>query len=258
MAETTATETKKTVVEKIDIAQSVIEHESFEHIIDSKFIPSSELCGIVSDLLRSIYGDFEGCTFDLIPNRQMQGQFIPTFTLYFNHKDPATSTLPFACSKEIKEANVKNDTLRRTRIFDDKINHGDRYYLTQNGIDGLEPFIMNAFRKSDGTVNWGNVVADVADPMSSPFAGGVQLQYTKVEFIDPARMVEAIYGKVDKNDIKWVYDVRLLKSMPTMSFNGQQPVTNYMLAIERVCEPEVMALCNKLGIRFSNGLNIIR
>jgi hypothetical protein len=242
----TATETREKLVIK------VAEHEKFDHIMDSKYLSSNDLCSIISDLFRSVYADYEGCKF-IIP----QGTNIPTISIFFNHREIKDSTLTYACSKEIADEKTKNPTLRSTRLFQDRLINGDRYYLTEDGQDGLAPFVFEnrSFFKGDGSVNWGKLVSEVADPVSY----GVPLQFTQVSYLDPVKLLELIYGKTDENGVSWVYGVRVMRSVPTVSMFGQGNVAaNMMLAIERVCEPEVEKLAKTLGLSVQSGLNIIR
>ena len=228
----------------------VEEHEKFAHIMDAKYLSSTELCGIISGLFKEIYADYEGCTFD-IP----KGTNIPTISLFFNHRDVNLGSLPTACSKDVVDEKTKNATLRSTRSFQHRVNNGDRFFLTDEGKEGLAPFVLDSknFYQKDGNVNWGKIVTDVADLNT-----GVPMQYTKVSFIDPAKIMELIFGKKDADDTSWIYGVRIIRSIPTFSVVGAVASENFMLAIERVCEEEVIRLSNQLGLAVTSGLNIIR
>lgn len=244
MSETNNTEKKETFEIVVE------EHEKFAHIMDSKFLSSTELCGIISELFKEIYADFEGCKFE-IP----QGTNIPTIALFFNHRDVNLGSLPTACSKDVVDEKTKNATLRSTRVFQHRLNNGDRYFLTDEGKEGLAPFVMDSrnFFQKDGNVNWGKIVSEVADPNA-----GVPMQYTKVSYLDPAKIMELIFGKKDGDGTSWVYGVRIIRSIPTFSVIGNVASENFMLAVERVCEEEVIRLSQQLGLSVASGLNIIR
>ena len=151
---------------------------------------------------------------------------------------------------------AKNNTLRSTRNFTSRYQNGDKFFLTDDAKSGLAPFFFDNLRsiyKGNGELNWDKISGEVAET-----SYGMQQQYTKVSFIDPAKVAEAIFGKVDEDGVKWVYGVRILRSVPSISMNGTNVATNYMLAIERVCEAEVFKLAQSLGIGVNSGLNIIR
>ena len=233
---------------------SVDEHEKFDHISDSKFVSSTDFCGLVSQLF-NIYADFEGCSYEVVPGTNSH-----MIALYFNHKLAGTDTVledgrGIAITKDAG-VSARNNTLRSTRNFLNRYNNGDRFFLTEDAKSGLAPFLFDQNRslyKANGEVNWDKVVQEVADGNY-----GMPQQYTKVSFIDPAKVAEMIYGKVDEDGTKWVYGVRVLRSVPTISIGGSNVTTNFMLAIERVCENEVFKLAQSLGVGVNSGLNIIR
>ena len=233
---------------------TVDEHEKFDHISDTKFVSSTDFCGLVSQMFNT-YADFEGCSYEVVPGTNSH-----MIALYFNHKLAGTDTQPedgrgIAITKNA-DSSAKNNTLRSTRNFMNRYNNGDKFFLTEDGKSGLTPFLFDQNRslyKGNGEVNWEKITQEVADGNY-----GMPQQYTKVSYIDPAKVAEAIYGKVDNDGTKWVYGVRVLRSIPTIALGGNNVSTNFMLAIERVCESEVMKLAQVLGVGVNSGLNIIR
>lgn len=232
----------------------VAEHETFDHIMDAKYISSAEFCGIVSSVLSQIYADYEGCAFEIAQNNFNT----PVIKLFFNHKDRRNNPdAVYACSKDTDDQKTKNQTLRSMRSYQNRLLNADKYFLTDEGKDGLSQFLIDnrAIFKQDGSVNWGKVVTEIADPQAPM---GVPMQYTQVSSIDPVRLLELIYGKKDENDVNWIYGIRVMRSIPTYSMMGANVSANFMLAIERVCEPELTKLANSLGLNVQTGLNIIR
>lgn len=241
------TEKKENTTFEIGVAV----HEKFEHITDAKFVSSTEFCAVVSQLF-SLYEDFEGCSFDVMPgtNNHM-------ISLYFNHKmvdaDPETHTIAITRDTGVS---AKNNTLRSTRNFTNRLYNGDKFYLTKDGKEGLRPFFAannRSIYKANYEINWDKVTLEVADSNM-----GMPQQYTKVTFLDPAKIAEAIYGKTDEDGVTWLYDVRVLRSFPSIAMNNGNASNSFMLEVRRVCEPEVIKLCQKFGIGTSSGLNIIR
>lgn len=232
---------------KFCISELIQEHETFDHISDSKFTTSIDFCERVSALFSKIYADYEGCDFGFLP-----GSNLPAISLYFNHKEDSSAVLPFACSKEDTSDKSSNSTLRSTRSYNRRLISGDRYYLTDEGR-GLEEFIFDNFFIPKGhtkEVNWSKLVSEVADPN---FA--VPQQYTEVKYLDAAKLAEVIYGAFD-GATEWVYGVRIMRSIPSFSMMGAS--TNYAIAIERVSKTEVERLAKQYGLNTKAGLNIIR
>ena len=241
--------------EKEVLKIQVKEHSKFDHITDAKFLPSKELCESISELFRNVYADYEGCVMEVMPGTQL-----PMISLFFNHKEISGTSLAYACSKSIDDE-TKNTTLRSLRLNERMLKQGDRYYLTDEGKSGLEDFLIrNGSLLNNGKINWGKIVADVADPNVGYLGyGTTPMQYTKVSFIDPAAVAKAIYGEKDEDGTKWVYGIRILRSLPTVAMlPGQQVSNSWMLALERVCEQEVNKLAMMAGFSVNSGLDIIR
>ena len=248
-----------TVVEdaksKFVINELITEHEKFEHIADRKFISSTDLCTMVSAVLQNVYSDYEGCNFDILP-----GSNIPIIKVYFNHRNQVKKTadgeeLPFACTKENTDTKTVNTTLRSTRSYNSRLLNGDRYFLTEEGR-GLGEFVIDApnFKTKDNEVIWNKITSEVAD---GNFASNQQ--YTMVTALSAAKIVEAIFGRTDADGISWVYDVFILRSIPSYTMFSQGVSTaGYMLSIERVSENEVLKLAKQFGLSLNSGLNIIR
>lgn len=253
MSTTTNTSTENAEKKDFSIADLMLEHEKFEHISDSKFVSSSELCSVISGVFANVYSDYEGCNFEFLP-----GSNVPTITLFFNHKNEIKTIdgvqLPFACSKEDTENRAINNTLRSTRNYSSRLVNGDRYFLTDEG-NGLKDFIIDnaQFYRKDGSVVWSKLVSEVADGNFN-----VPMQYTQVKCLDPAKLVELIYGKKDSDGISWVYGVRVMRSIPSYTMITGMSTSGYMLAIERVSQDEVEKLARQFGLNASYGLNIIR
>lgn len=246
--------TTETGEKKFCISELIQEHETFEHIMDAKFLTSTKLCELISAMFSNIYADYEGCNMEFLP-----GSNTPSITLFFNHKN-TDSALPFAFSKEDTDNKTTNSTLRSTRSFNNRLINGDKYYPTDKGY-ALEEFLFdnNNFyvTNKDGkrTPNWGKLIAEVADG-NFQFMN-VPQQYTQVRCLDPGKIVEAIFGRFDGNS-EWVYGIRIIRSIPSFTMNGGVANSNFVVAIERVSKNEVDSLAKQFGLNTNAGLNIIR
>ena len=205
--------TTETGEKKFCISELIQEHETFEHIMDAKFLTSTKLCELISAMFSNIYADYEGCNMEFLP-----GSNTPSITLFFNHKN-TDSALPFAFSKEDTDNKTTNSTLRSTRSFNNRLINGDKYYPTDKGY-ALEEFLFDNnnlyVTNKDGKriPNWGKLIAEVADG-NFQFMN-VPQQYTQVKCLDPGKIVEAIFGRFDGNS-EWVYGIaKLLKEYQRM------------------------------------------
>lgn len=230
----------------------VLEHERFDHIVDEKFVTSGEFCKKVSELFRSIYSDYEGCCYEV--NQQGLG----TIGLFFNHAEITDENRKAAITRIIPEdSGINSDVVRRIRTNDFRSKNGDRYFLTKEGKEGLDDFVIpNMVNYKTGKVQWDKITAEVAN--GTAYYGQPPVVYTKVSLIDPGKIAALIYGETDEEGEHWVYDVVRLSSMPMVGNIGGNFESQYMLKIRRVYEPEVVKLSNQMGVSLANGINITR
>ena len=115
----------------------VASHETFNYLTKTSYIDSVSLCKKVSDLFKAAYADCYGSTFDVVP-----GQNAFMISLYFDHDNHGDDVV--AVSRDATTSNERNSTLKRTRSFARRLAEGDRFHITQDGISGLTPFMMEA------------------------------------------------------------------------------------------------------------------
>ena len=238
--------------EQVKFEINVKEHPEFEYICKRSLMTSVELCSLISDLFKEVYADFEGTTFEMIPNTN---NFM--VCLHFNHKNTDGSPLATACTKEIDDGKTKNETLRRIRIYDARIKEGEKYYLTEEGKQGIAKFLQDnraLYKDKNNSPRWDKIVGEVADPASVNMYGAVSMQYTKVSYIDPTKVIEEIYGSTDKDGNRLCYNISIIGSVPTMNNNKI-----FRLGIDVISEKNLVEYANRngLGNMYSN-LNIIR
>lgn len=223
-------------------------NEPFDFVEEGLYVTSNDLCAATAAIFREIYEDFYGASFEVIPNTNVY-----TLSLYFDHYDHTGIT---AVSKDAGTDDVKNNTLRSTRRHWRHINEGDRYQITEAGKQ-LKQFLFSANEARRNLLNgndakWDVICTEVAEPSTI----GVSKQLTKISYISPVKIVEAIYGKeVDGDQVE--YNVDLKRSVPTFSMGGQ--VNNFILRVSRIKTKNIMKLAEQCGIQMQqNGLNIIR
>lgn len=236
-------------VYKINVKSS----ENFCPTSAGKYIDSTEFCRKVNNILKAAYSDCVGTTFEPVPGTN-------TFMIcaYFDHLNHGSDVT--AVTKKQEDENTRNSTLRMTRAYNRRLQEGDKYHMTPEGKDGLKDFILNPGEargiyqqgKNGLQVNWGKICTDLADSSY----GVAPQQYTKISFFDCAKLAAVIYGEEDEDGNPVEYGVRILRSLPT--YNGVNGGTGYMLEVDRVSRNAVIELCNKFGIGYQPGLNIIR
>lgn len=242
---------------KVESLLKVTQHDSFDGIVEVKYISAKELCETVSSIFKQIFGDFEGCTLDGVP-----GTNTIEIKLFFNHNDNLNG-LPACCTKEIDNAGTTNTLLAQTRRYNARMTYGDRYFVTEEGQATLAPLLINnnsTFK--NGAPQWGKICSEVADPAGQNMFNPIKQQYTVISFIDPTKIIELIYGTEatdeNGNSLNWVYNIRLVNSAPTIGNRNANTPANWMLAIDRISEEETEKLARRYGINMGNGLNIVR
>ena len=230
---------------------NINDHEKFNGLVETKYISSNELCKLVAEIFRSVYADFEGCRFEI----NQQG--LPFISLFFNHSEPDEKDRVNGVTRTVqdKTGTLKNETVRRIRQHDTNNRVGDRYFLTEEGSSGIGKFIHDFYiNKKDGKINWDKITAEVSQRQT--YYGQPPVSLTQVSMLDPNKLVTEIYGSTDEEGNNIVYSVNLMKSVPQQVGMGLQ--AQFFLAIQKVSEKEVVALCNQLGVAPNQGLDIIR
>lgn len=231
---------------------SVLEHEEFPKAYEGYFVKSTNFCKMVSAFFRTVYSDFEGCTLEFTERNR------PYLALYFNQREeaPTNGTVAATC-RFSPESNTGNGVLDRRRQMDGWMKYGDRYYLTEEGKEGLEDLLLPEAFDQKRRVNWGKIVAPVSYTNNQPYAPKTP-QYTKVNFISMDAICDMIYG-VQSEDGKHVHSVSVLYSLnPTAP--GIAVSRCFMLRVDRMNDTELREIAqNDLGFMIGgNDINIVR
>jgi len=223
----------------------VDQHYDFDAIADTKFITSNELCKMISDLLKNVFADYEGCMFEV--NQGME----PTIALVFNHGDYSNSELSCACerlgSKQV--GNTIIDNARRRDLYN---RNGDRFYLTEDGQDFVKQYITRRMY-NNGNLDYKRIVSEIVDRGQVNMAFQQQFnQFTKVSYVSIDRLCALLFGTDEENGDRAEYMVSV--SAP---INSGYNTVNYVLNITKVSAKEISNFCNKIGVNMQS-LNIIR
>lgn len=222
-----------------------VETEDFNGIATTKYVTSSDLCKIATDLFKGVFDDCEGSTFDIIGN-------YPTLAIIFNHGiyDEGARV---ACAREVT-IDAHSSVIQRVRNRDSLLLHGDRYFLTEDGKEAFRDLVsFQAY--NNGKPNWGKVVNEFSENNQQRMFGyGNVPQYTKIGYIDPAKFASLIWGKEDKEGNSVEYIVSIVRALN----NGVpgMPPSNYMLSITQISAKELQATYEKLG--FGSFSSIVR
>lgn len=243
MSENQNNEEKKK--ERVPFKVEIDEHYEYDSIAASKFLTSNKFCKMVSDLLRNVFADYEGCMFET--NQGME----PTISLIFNHADHTGSELPCACTR-VGASQVGNTIIDRGRARDNFIKNGDRFYLTEDGQDFVKSLIARRFY-NNGNINFKTIVGEITDrgPVNIQFQPQ-ENRYTKVSYISIDRLCALLFGTNEENGDRVEYT-----SNVAAPINTGYGSANYVLNITRISAKELSSFCNEIGINMQ-ALNIIR
>ena len=229
------------------------EHQPFDGVADCKFITSSELQKLASELFRGVFADFEGCLFE-VWNNQNRGGFLEShISLLFNHGNYPGERVACEIPENKRTGSTAIDFQRR---HDHQMRDGDRYYLTADGKDAIES-LLTPMRFNHGKIDWKGIVSEWSETNTMMY--GVKApQYTKVSFIDLNNLCRLIFGDKDENGEKVEYQVSIVGAM-NAPYPGMMPnmMSNYMLSITRVSEKQIKSLYEKLGF-VTSASNVVR
>ena len=229
-----------------------IEPSKFLPDAESKFVTSLELCQDTRDIFKAAFADFYGCKFEIL-----QGTGVPMITLLFSHVEaPEGQTVATAPSSA---KTTGSSVIDKTRSRDHLMKEGDRYVLTEDGLDIIKPLLLPHFvNRNTGKVDLKRIVSPIADiNQSSMFAPANAVQLTQVIGIDPRKIAAMIWGEhdVDGGDVD--YGITILKDLSAngTAFPGMAPQI-FALKIDRAHSEALKETYKKIGI--STGSNIVR
>ena len=220
-----------------------IESLDFKEDFSGKFLTSNELCKLTNEIFRAAFADYVGSQFELVNG-------MPMISLYFDHAKTKNGT--YACER-VGAKQSGNNVIDRTRSRDQQLREGDRYHLTEDGIDVIKVLLSPRFY-NQGKPNWKNIVSDVADRTATSMYQPQQIQQlTKVVGIDPKAICKLIYG--EKEDDSFLdYDV-VVKANLSQGLVNSYP--NYLLSITKAYTAHIQKTYENLGIGMI-GSNIVR
>ena len=229
----------------------------FSSIANMAFIHSNQFANIIAATFRQTFADFEGCLFETT----QEGR--PYMSFYFNHAKNENSNLPCACELVNGNANKGNDVISRMRQRDSLMKEGDRYYLTQDGIDIFSELVPDYYRNRNNKIDWKKYVSETTDPTLVPNQwdrsswGRPRPQFTMVTYVDVNQLAKLIYGYHDK-ETKEIYDYEvLIKACLDAPINPYQQYSrthNYMLEIKQVPVHALQEVYRSIGIVQDSGL----
>ena len=230
--------------------------DDFKPIADVKYISSKEFGSTITKIFKAAYADCVGCKIEPISNTNQL-----MISLYFDHNDHTNDPRPVACSLNNSVNSSKNSLVNEIRARHDRLEHGDKFFLTEEGKSGLADFLIDNQYLFDGQgePKWGKIVSEVSE-MEGNYYGAPRIPYTKVSFLDLSKFAELIFGTGDEVN-HWVYLVNVKNSLPSPNamFGGNPNANrNFVLEIQRISKEETENLATLYGFTFSSGLDIIR
>ena len=228
-----------------------IEPDDFNPIGEYKLVSSSELGLLAYEVFKSAFADFEGVIFE--PGN---GNIEPTYSLLFNHGKYGEDEV-VGVRRSIDISKVDPDSvLARTRFRDSLGRDGDKYLITDDGKDVVEPLLTNPMFNR-GKPKWNQIVTEYSDRPNGFYGYAPQTpQYTKVSYISISRLASLIFGRKN-SETKDIYDYEARVIGTTSQARPGMPASDFMLMITRASTNEVNATYKKLGFSIAN-TNIIR
>lgn len=222
-----------------------VEPMDFNADAEVKIITSNELCRLVNQYFKAGFADYEGCIFEM-------SQGAPSITLVFNHgkhDEDKTYAVDMMADKK-----VGNSVLEKSRMYDRLVKEGDRYHITEDGMDIIKPLLLPRYF-NNGKVNWGVVVTDYVDRQATYYGPQNGVQLTRIIGIDPKAICRILYGK-KQGDSYLDYAVEVKADLSTHNgFGISSP--NYVLNITKAYNEHIKKTYEKLGFG-TVGSSIIR
>lgn len=231
-----------------------IERDDFAPDYEGKYLTSIEFCKLANQIFGAAFFNFNGSKFEV-----NAGQ--PVINLFFTHVDklPDDAQITHLATTRSSGNKVGSTVIDKTRGRDNLMNNGDRYYLTDDGIDIIKPLLFPRLF-NNGKPNWNQIVTEIADRNGSSIYGTMNvLQLTKVTGIDPKRVASLIWGRKDEDgDIDYGISVmRDLTINTGFGMPGMQPGQNYALNITRAHTAAISKTYESLGLG-TLGSSIVR
>lgn len=226
------------------------EHFDFDAIASSKYMTSNKFCALVSELMKSIFVQYEGCIFNAAQGME------PSIDLIFNHGEYENNGTNVFAIERANAKTVGSTVIDRGRSRDSYTRDGDRFYLTDDGKDFVKDLLLRRFY-NNGNPDYRKIVSEFTErgPVNSYFVQQTP-QYTKVSFIALDRLCSLLFGAKDKSGEPVEYAVNIASVLPGYQANGMGN-TNYVLNIQQISSKELSEFCNSIGLGTSN-LNIVR
>ena len=224
---------------------------AFTGLIDTAYTDSTEMCELINNTFRGIFGDYYGSKIEIAQNRQI------VTALYFC-ENTAKESSKIDAIERVADA-TKHDTESRLQFINNIVGnsrHQNIYRLTNDGKDILESVIPFAARNNKGQINWDQLVTEGCFNNTPNYYGQNQV-YTRV-IIDLTRFVRMLYGTKDEKGVDYQFMVNLGNPInPTSSFNGQLMTNKWQLFIMRLNGQIVQDLAKKYGFGSANNLGIV-
>lgn len=213
----------------------------------SKMMSSSELSGMISDIMSSIFVDFEGCI--ILQDNQFGA---PYLLMYFKDKQVANAGNRVKALESVFNNNKNSQGNSMAARFQNAFNRSSRVYqLSEAAKDILSQFMSI---RGAAKINWNNCYREIAS--GNPYIAQSYNILVEIKGFDLSKILKLIYGKTikvkdpitDKEVKKRVeYSVGIIRPITEMAWNSNNINTNFLLSITQLNRDNVEALAQKLG-----------
>lgn len=233
---------------------NVEEYAKFRPMSEVAVISSKNFCKLVSDLFSGVFSDYEGCKFSFWQNR-------PEINLIFNQRDIVDDKIPAATSR-MKQgtSNTSNALVDAIRDRDNFNRNGDRYYLTEQGINIVSQYVMDNFiNPRNGNIDFNRIVVPVSEQETGVLYQARSIQYTMVQHIDVLKLASIIWGPTREDGNTLTYAIECKGSVPNVQRNVPGVYfDDFVLKVTRIFNNNLEYTGNEMGMRNMVGSSIIR
>lgn len=241
-------------------AEVTVEKQVIDSVYKAKLIPQTTFEEDVNSIFALVMPQYCGCTLTTNPDRNM------TLTIYFEDRNDLVwneSTI-----KAIKSIYEKDTPINSGLDLIERTNHIYKnrqrvWELTQEGKDGLAPFISQEFIKGDprdNNYNWDNTKLAYEVTETNFINGGFNRITTRKLAInlDINKVLAKMYGSRNEEGHKYHYMMVPLAPMPAFTYtdiNGHQIIRKYLIEILQADEENIKNINNEvyMGIAGSSG-----
>ena len=212
---------------------------AFNYDAEAQILTSMRLGQSINAFFKEVFADYEGCKIEVSQRNEL------SLSLVFRHEANRDENKHYGVELSAAKK-THNSTLDRSRGKDYALLHGDRYTLTEDGMDIITPLVRPNYKTQNGKINWGQIIADFSEG-NTMYTWKTE-QFTKVSGLDLNFVCSLLFGKKDQdgNNVVYMVDYRGVAGVPGFSIGGA--AQNFVLWINRINVDKLQQTYADLGL----------